>query len=1186
MMEEILTKIIQENFEDDNGSLDFSCSKIEIFLRPGEDAEGSFQIFGDGGRLVEGQVLTSDGRMECLTPQFVGTGETISYYFHAEGMEVGDVLKGDFHIISNQGEYSLPYVVTVEAAQIESSMGYIKNLFHFANLAKTNLDEALTLFYSPEFKRVFVGNDKQYLPTYCGLATYPGNRQNMEEFLISINKKQKIEYLTEEDRLFIEDPEGVAMSEINIIKNGWGYVNLEIYVDGDFLYTEKETLSDDDFLGNYCKLPVYIDSGLLHDGKNLGTVVLKSAYDTITVPVVVWKHGAKLRSRQTLEKQRLTVQMMDYYQAFRMRQIGTNTWLRETGKLIEKMTAIDENDLSCRLFQAQLLITEERNHEAGWILDHVKDSLESLEEEHPVLWAYYLYLTTLLSRDETYVDKVTGQVQQIYKQNKNQWKIAWLLLYLSEEYSKSSTKKLMFLEAQFDRGCSSPVIYIEALSLIGQNPALLMKMGRFEEQVLAYAAKNDFLSGDIINQAVYLIGKSRDYSVHAYRFLKGCYAHKAEDHVLQEICALLIRGNKIGPKYFEWYKRGVEKGLRITRLYEYYMMSLDLTKEIELPKIVLMYFSYQSNLDYTRNAYLYANVIRNQQTYPELYINYKETIERFVIEQITKLHINKDLAYLYKQVLTPAMMNEQVADCLAKLMFVHLIKVPSPDVKSVVVYQPMARLEYSYPVVDGVAYVPLYGQEYTILFEDVNQNRFHSSISYSMEKIAVPGKLLKEIEPLVGDVLGFHIQMCLGGKELLEVTEENLKRFYGLLYSPEIRNSYKNEIAPKIIHYLYEKDLIQELDAFLDEDCLKERSEKVRMEVLKHLVLLGKMDKAYEMICTYGKEKVDAKTLLRTCNYMLQQTEDYDPQLLALAIYIFRQGKYSENILSYLVKYYEGTSKELRNVWKAAKEMELDTWQLEERILVQILFTGAFVGEKMEIFASYVAGGAREEVEAAFLTQCAYDYFVRERVTDLYVFEEILRQINLGEPIPVVSRFALLRFYAENKEYMDEQAQAVVRQLVLEFVGQGIYLKCFREFMSLDPMLNRMLDKTIIEYRVKPGSKAIIHYVLQRDETDNGEYLTEEMEEAYGGVCYKVFTLFFGESLQYYVVEETDGEEQLTESGTIQKSDIESTEGTGKYGVINDMLISRTLRDYETMDALMEEYYHKDFMAQELFKLI
>ena len=1185
-MEQILNKIIQGNFADDNTSLDFSCSKIEIFLRPGEDAEGTFRILGDSGRLVEGHVLTTDGRMECLTPEFIGTGETISYYFHADGMDVGDVHKGEFAVISNQGEYSLPYVVTVEMAQIESSMGYIKNLFHFANLAKTNLDEALTLFYSPEFKRVFVGNDRQYLPLYAGLSAYPGNRQNMEEFLISISKKQKIEYLTEEDRLFIEDPDGIVMTEINIIKNGWGFVNLEITLDGEFLYSEKSVLSDDDFLGNFCKLPIYIDSTLLHDGKNLGAVRLCSAYDCIEVPVVVWKHAAKLRTRQTLEKQRLTVQVMDYYQAFRMKQIGTNTWLRETGKLMEKMTAIDETDLSCRLFQAQLLITEERNHEAGWVLDHVQDSLESLEEENPVLWAYYLYLTTLLSRDEAYIDKVTGQVQQIYKQNKDQWKIAWLLLYLSEEYSKSSTKKLMFLEQQFDRGCSSPVIYIEALSLIGQNPALLMKMGRFEEQVLAYAAKNDFLSGDIINQAVYLIGKSKEYSEHAFRFLKGCYAHKAEDYVLQEICALLIRGNKIGPKYFEWYRRGVEKGLRITRLYEYYMMSMDITKEMEIPKIVLMYFSYQNNLDYTRAAYLYSNVIRNQQTYPELYISYKEMIERFVLDQITKLHINKDLAYLYKQVLTPAMVDEQIADCLAKLMMVHQIKVTNKSLRNVIVYQPMARVEYMYPLTDGVAYVPLYGQEYTIFFEDLNGNRYQSSISYSVEKIAISGKLLKEIEALVGDVLGFAIHTCVNGKELHPVTDENLQRFYILLFSDEIRNSYKDAIALNLIRFLYEKDRIEELDRLLENEALSQRSEKVRTEVIKHLVLLGKMEQAYHRICAHGKEKIDNKTLLRVCNYVLQTKEEFDPQLLAMAIYIFRQGKYSEKVLEYLVKYFEGSAKELRNIWKAAKEMELDTWLLGERILVQIMYTGAFIGERMDIFASYVSGGARQEVAAAFLTQCAYDYFVRERVTDLYVFEEILRQAALGEEIPTVSRFALVRFYAENREYMDDRAATVIRQILMDFVNQGIYLKCFREFMHLEPMLNRMLDKTIVEYRVRPGAKAIIHYVLQKDETDGGDYQTEEMQQAYGGVCYKVFTLFFGESLQYYIVEEMDGDEQLTESGTIQKSDIESLEGTGRYGIINDMLISRTLRDYETMDALMDEYYHKDFLTGKLFTII
>ena len=64
-----------------------------------------------------------------------------------------------------------------------------------------------------------------------------------------------------------------------------------------------------------------------------------------------------------------------------------------------------------------------------------------------------------------------------------------------------------------------------------------------------------------------------------------------------------------------------------------------------------------------------------------------------------------------------------------------------------------------------------------------------------------------------------------------------------------------------------------------------------------------------------------------------------------------------------------------------------------ERILIQMLFTGSFVGEKMQIFNTYIQGGADAEVEAAFLSQCAYDYFVKDKITDSYVFEQMLKTL-------------------------------------------------------------------------------------------------------------------------------------------------------------------------------------------------
>ncbi len=89
----------------------------------------------------------------------------------------------------------------------------------------------------------------------------------------------------------------------------------------------------------------------------------------------------------------------------------------------------------------------------------------------------------------------------------------------------------------------------------------------------------------------------------------------------------------------------------------------------------------------------------------------------------------------------------------------------------------------------------------------------------------------------------------------------------------------------------------------------------------------------------------------------------------------------------------------------------------------------------------------------------------------------------------------------------------------------------------------------------------------------------------YAGVFFKELVLFFGESLQYYITEEQGGEEQLTESGTLQKSDIRGSEADSRYHLVNDIIISKTLQDFDTMDHLLEEYYRKEFLNGRLFEL-
>ena len=68
--------------------------------------------------------------------------------------------------------------------------------------------------------------------------------------------------------------------------------------------------------------------------------------------------------------------------------------------------------------------------------------------------------------------------------------------------------------------------------------------------------------------------------------------------------------------------------------------------------------------------------------------------------------------------------------------------------------------------------------------------------------------------------------------------------------------------------------------------------------------------------------------------------------------------------------------------------------------------------------------------------------------------------------------------------------------------------------------MERFEDKTVVEYRAEPGSRVAIHYKIERGNYTEGEYRQEDMKDMYGGIYAKAFILFFGEQLQYYIMEE------------------------------------------------------------------
>lgn len=66
--------------------------------------------------------------------------------------------------------------------------------------------------------------------------------------------------------------------------------------------------------------------------------------------------------------------------------------------------------------------------------------------------------------------------------------------------------------------------------------------------------------------------------------------------------------------------------------------------------------------------------------------------------------------------------------------------------------------------------------------------------------------------------------------------------------------------------------------------------------------------------------------------------------------HIFKNHLYNEIVLAYMVHNFNGTSSDMYAVWKAAKSFSVKTDELSERIISQMMFTGAYSGRLAEVF--------------------------------------------------------------------------------------------------------------------------------------------------------------------------------------------------------------------------------------------
>lgn len=1162
--------------------LAFSEETIDLSVIEGRSEAGSFVIESTNQIKICGIVYSTNPRMECLNPHFEGEKVRIRYQFNSKGLTEGDTCEGKFVIVCNQIEYSLSFCARITRLYAEASTGAVKSLDDFTRLAASNWDEAYHLFYNRNFLNTIPYDNVYERLTYEGFACARPSGQNMEEFLIGVNKKQPVSISVDKsEEIFMASKEPQSGC-FTITKDNWGYTEIRLRTDCEFIKLSKPVLTLDDFIGKTYLYEYIIDASAMHAGRNFGRIYIDGVYQSFTIDITAGVRdddGSISDIAVTKDIKECMVGIMELYTSFRLKRIVTGVWANETISILNHLHALMPDEHMYELMKAQAFIINRQRQEAKWILDDFKHS--NPDKKAPI-WGYYLYLMTLLEREPSYVDNMTHEVELIFYENPDSVLLFWVLLFLRDQYFDDSAGKLKDIKYWVLRGCSSPYLYIEAYYLISQDPYLIKELSVFELRILSWAVKEKALTKELAGAIFEAVDLAGGFDNRVYELLTAAYEICPEAEYVGIICSYLIKGHKNDTCFHKWFELGIENKLRLTGLYESYLLTMNDRQISPVPKVIQMYFSFDNKLPYRKLAVLYNNIIAAKETEPEVYHKYRKAMGRFAMDQVQLRHIDDNLAVLYEDMLELGFINEELSAAFSDIIYTHKLIVFDKRIVRAIIYQNEMKEPQIVPVTDQCAYFELFSNDYVILFEDSRGYRYVKSISYRLQRLMDAEKYLDRCISLSPDRPQYIVSHFKHVRDYSDFTKDDLKLFKPVFYSESFSDSYKAVMGYRILKYCQLHDYEDYVRPFLQSINFDTLQKDARKYLIDMLVSNRLYEKAYDMAMEYGIDMLAAASKVVLCENALKVQHVDDDFMVQLAISAFKTGKYSDLVLKYLCENYTGPTDELINLWHAADKFSISSMKLDERILEQGIYTQIEPEKISDIFMEYYKRAGNEKLILAYISLVAHGYLHSGGCKADFIFDIIEKRFIGNRTLNDACQLALLKHFAEKTDIT--QAELEIEDTLLKYY---IYNNMYFDFFArLDYRLLKkyfIYDKAFLQYESTPGAHVVLHY--SRDE-DGEEFNSEDMVEMYDGIYVKTFVIFFGELIRYYITEEHDNSIEVKESNRLTCNNIPGDNDHSRYNLINEMIISDTLSDETTLKSNIDEYKRLDAATKQLFKLI
>ena len=853
-----------------------------------------------------------------------------------------------------------------------------------------------------------------------------------------------------------------------------------------------------------------------------------------------------------------------------------HTWYEESARLVEELK--EEKEDSITLFaDAYLAYCNDDNAKAAELL--LQTQLGGFTPEQTWEKALYLYLskrTGLLPKEKMDISR------QLYAYYQEQPDCCLLLaLYMKEDESVpyKPVWGLTEYEKAFTLGCCSPFLYFKAWKEYDAQESLLRKLTPFALRVLLFAQREGVLSESLLKRAGFLSASDKEFRPALYKLLKTGYEQHPGPELLEAVCRYVMKDTSAKPSYYTWYEKAVESGIKLTLLYEHYMDTRADDDYSDLPQQIKLYFSSNDKLSGKKKTHFYALVVKNKDRDPATFGNLKAKIEDFAVKNLMEGRINDDLSVLYSEFLIKRK-DLEIAAAMAKVLFTHRLKCSNKNIRRVIVCHPSLNEEASYDLNDGEAFPNIYGPDASILLEDDRKRRFAVTIPYTIEPlIDVKTSSRACVDMGVWDT-GLQLYCCHERGWQMDVNSRTVLSFLKAAENPEFTRKYRDTLRGKLLAYFYRQNDDPYAPHFAERIKEITYGQVNKIQTFEILMHFGQYEKAFHVADVLGYEGIDDGKLLDLAQERIYSAEyRCVDEILNLCEYLFRRGRYSDRLLTYLVRYYAGVPAAMEEVWEKAKDTVKDIAPLEERLLITSMFVHYMSDRGERILDDYAKAGGNASIIRAYLTYLSVYYLLEGRVIRPSTAGYLAALSDTKEDHLTLVNLAWLKYESE-LENIPEGDKARIKKLLKYCSADGLRFS-FMQYFS--PALSEGLDiadRTFIEERFPCGSTVLINF-----RTDDGDFRTEPMKELVKGIYGREFLLFYNETLEYFCSVKKKGEYYDTEikKVTITRA---KTKGKTSYHILNRVLAAMAAGAKTSAEEEARMYLKQEACAEKFFDII